>query len=541
MSEIYVCQAGSCKGRGSEAVLLEIEELIKGFEGCSVNGSGCLGACSEAPNVAVAKGGHSESLHTRLDTVDKSAEVVRVATGHTPSLQDPGLSQRLTAARSMRMRLVAREEQKWNAAMAGMAEQIANTADEDDRVELQFDLAQLYVNAGHYEKALEYLAVVKSAAVHTPRVYMSVGKVLAKLRRFKELDDLAEEVACAFQDPHRAYIRVHVENVLRNCGQEAVQSAADSTHVRPIEGYSRWTLSGIVPVSSHSAIYHFTSGELTRGTPYTRGRGRTMWHQTWHTTLLAEVGHNNEGPLPWIERDYTPLSTWIDWEKGDVDILIKIYPDGAATSWLHKQRLGCQVWLSQPKKTMDVPSLTLDSSRLRSRTLKHHAVLMLLAGTGIVVAAQVMHHMDPNTCFGTSTNRKPPLSSPISVIYACRQDDVLMADDLAKWCASDTDEAKLQRCVLAMSLPQDQAAELPFQAAVTSEPASELQQLVSQPNVSIVKSRMTSELVQRELELLQEHGQCRVIVSGPESFNGSMRNMLLQSGMKEDMITVLSA
>ena len=36
-----------------------------------------------------------------------------------------------------------------------------------------------------------------------------------------------------------------------------------------------------------------------------------MWHKTWHTTLLAEVGSNGEGPLPWVERDYTPISTWL--------------------------------------------------------------------------------------------------------------------------------------------------------------------------------------------------------------------------------------
>ena len=127
-------------------------------------------------------------------------------------------------------------------------------------------------------------------------------------------------------------------------------------------------------------------------------------HKTWHTTLLAEVGANAEGPLPWIERDYTPISTWSEWEKGKCDILIKVYPDGAATSWLHKQvrgsvsltpradicfrqpccksgpaclqmvsrakrctkcprkqSIGASVWLSQPKKTMNVPSLTLDN------------------------------------------------------------------------------------------------------------------------------------------------------------------------------------
>mgnify|MGYP002832821885 CR=1 FL=1 len=53
-------------------------------------------------------------------------------------------------------------------------------------------------------------------------------------------------------------------------------------------------------------------------------------------TLLAEVGANSEGPLPWIERDYTPVSSAKEWETGKCDLLVKVYPDGAATSWLHR-------------------------------------------------------------------------------------------------------------------------------------------------------------------------------------------------------------
>jgi NAD(P)H-flavin reductase len=79
-----------------------------------------------------------------------------------------------------------------------------------------------------------------------------------------------------------------------------------------------------------------------------------------------------------------------DWERGACDILIKIYRDGAATSWLQQQPLGSQVWLSQPMKTLAVPSLVLDSSRMsNSAVANHEGVLLVLAGTGVVAAAQV--------------------------------------------------------------------------------------------------------------------------------------------------------
>ena len=46
---------------------------------------------------------------------------------------------------------------------------------------------------------------------------------------------------------------------------------------RRVEGYALWTLEAVTPVSAHSAVYRFASNDRKRGTPYVRGRGRTMW------------------------------------------------------------------------------------------------------------------------------------------------------------------------------------------------------------------------------------------------------------------------
>ena len=84
------------------------------------------------------------------------------------------------------------------------------------------------------------------------------------------------------------------------------------------------------------------------------------------------MGANDEGPLPWIERDYTPISSAKEWEAGKVDLLVKFYADGAATSWLRRAlvpsvtsapRLGARVWLSQPVRTLSLPSLVAASGR----------------------------------------------------------------------------------------------------------------------------------------------------------------------------------
>ena len=74
-----------------------------------------------------------------------------------------------------------------------------------------------------------------------------------------------------------------------------------------IQNYTKWTLETVRPVSKHSAVYTLTCKDRKRSTPHPRGRGRQVDPITFHTTLLAEVGANEEGPLPWVEREYTPV------------------------------------------------------------------------------------------------------------------------------------------------------------------------------------------------------------------------------------------
>ena len=543
MPTIEVCQAGTCRAAGGEAVLKEIEELADGT-GCSVNPTGCVGACNQAPNAVLVQRGQ-EYLQTKIDTVEKSAALVEKACGVKPNLDDPALRQRLTAARRMRMRQQAREEKKWNAALDNMAQEVAN-ADDDDKLEMQFEFAQLLSSAGQLEQALDLLVQVKAVTNH-PQVIMNYGEVLGKLGNLEALEALQAEA-----EEIRSHWRAEVTRELRKFSTDAAKAAQQHNGVVPrkIEGYAPWTLTEVTPVSVHSANYRFTCSDRARGTPYLRGRGRTMWHKTWHTTMLAEVGANSEGPLSFIERDYTPVSTWIDWEKGQCDILIKVYNDGAATSWLHKQAIGAKVWLSQPHKTMHVPSLALDNGTSVSTTkLRSNGVLLVLGGTGIVAAAQVLQHADPTTCFGTSASRTPPLMVPISLVYACRQDDVLMAPEMAKWCAALAPSARLHRCVLAVSSPAQAATdELQVAAPFASyEPPADAPSaeaaLAALPNYKRVDHRVTSELLQAELTELQSQrgGPIRVVVSGPAGFNGAVKEMLSQFGYDTEMVTILSA
>jgi hypothetical protein len=113
--DIYVCQAGSCLRRGSQAVLLEIEELANAVDSqCQVKGSGCLGLCSQAPNAIVLDPDENHDYHVRIDSLAKSAAVVLSATGKKPSVDDdPELQKRLGGVRALREREYAVTAYRW--------------------------------------------------------------------------------------------------------------------------------------------------------------------------------------------------------------------------------------------------------------------------------------------------------------------------------------------------------------------------------------------------------------------------------------------
>ena len=306
-----------------------------------------------------------------------------------------------------------------------------------------------------------------------------------------------------------------------------------------IANYTQWLLESIEPITKHSAIFHFTSSNLARGTPHPRGRGKMPEVITWHTTLLAEVGYNVEGPLPWIERDYTPISSAKDWEKGKCDILIKIYEGGAATSWLHRTHAGVHVWLSKPVKTLSMPWLIHDGTPPKFRP---SSVLMLLAGTGVVALPQVLAHRDPINELGIGTSSKDQLKVPIDVIYSCREDDVLLLPKIAKWCreygeAENIASKGIRNFTLLLTRGCTATTPYPFtQGGNAQEAYSQLQEL---GNTHIFHEHLNANLISSALQCCPQ--PCRILVSGPASYNEAARSMLTSFVDVDEQVTILSA
>jgi len=490
--EVYVCLAGSCRLAGAEAVLTEIEELANAVGRCNVKSSGCLGLCNQAPNAVVVKNDYTaEKYHTRIGSLEDSAKVVISATGKKPPLDDPGIQTKLSGVRAMRMREHSISVYRWNGALKAVSEQI---------------------------KALD----------------------------------------AADLDPSDLSIYNRKRTKLVEASQELLSKAGFST--RPlsslempdsIENYSQWSLTNVTKISRHSAVFHFHSEDRKRGTPHPRGGGRSPPSpNTWHTTLLGEVGGNSEGPLPWVERDYTPISSALEWERGECDILMKIYPDGAATSWLHRvvsqsqtsAATSIRVWLSKPVKTLNIPQLMTGNSGYKE------SVLLLLAGTGVVALPQLLHHRDPYGKLGISTKKMFQLPVPMDLILSCRADDTLMLPEITKWCQEACDFADasiagadiikgVRHCTLLLT-GEDQAREdNPFPDVTDSD--IEREKLASLPNAQVLNTRLSYDLVSKALSRVAK--PCRVVVSGPSSFNAAARGMLLNAKVHEDNITILEA
>lgn len=318
-----------------------------------------------------------------------------------------------------------------------------------------------------------------------------------------------------------------------------IRQMRDRLSSQRIHNFALWRLNGVTPVSKHSAIFHLACGDKKRGTPRPRGRGKYAEQQTWHTTLLAPVGKSSEepktscfakDPLPWIERDYTPISSAKDWDSGKCDILIKIYADGLATGWLAKQPVGCHIWLSHPVKTLGIPSLVPDGNSFRPAS-----VLLLLAGTGIVATPQILQHRDPVKNLGFSTPTSHQLHVPIDLIFSCRKDDVLMVADMVRWCSDST--MGLRHCTLLLTEPNSTAAGAFPDAKEVDAVFGDLQSL---PNCLVLQARLSQELLAESMSRMPPE-DCRIVVSGPAAFNAAAEDMLHRCGVSIDAITVLSA
>jgi hypothetical protein len=123
---------------------------------------------------------------------------------------------------------------------------------------------------------------------------------------------------------------------------------------------------------------------------------------------------------------------------------------------------------------------------------------------------------------------------PIDVLLSCREDDVLLLPEIAQWCAEGEIKG-VRNFTLLLTASNSDAPIFPDGPSPDPETESKLQSLT---NARVLRSRLTSTIVAESMARLQR--RCRVVVSGPDTFNSAARNMLTEFVDDED-ITVLSS
>ena len=314
----------------------------------------------------------------------------------------------------------------------------------------------------------------------------------------------------------------------------------------------------------------------------------TISSVTWHVTMLGEIGANSEGrkfcccccrrrvhimcsilngfehitcsffshchnlslficiitALPWIERDYTPISSALEWERGRCAILIKMYNDGLLTNWLneHQKANGTHVWLSKPVRTLSVPSLIADDDD----GFRPKSVLLLLAGTGIVALPQVMAHREPIRLLGISLPKYKQMACHVDLIQSCREDDILLLPEIKQYCIEGMRPhprySGLRNCtrLLTKEKKTDQEESLPPFNGIFKDSIDYNTILKDAPsNIKTVCSRLDKSIVEDAIGRLDY--PYRIIVSGPDGYNNVARELLEECDVESKHVTILSA
>ena len=462
---VHVCVGGACSQNGSDTTLAEIEDLVAASGGgCKVETDWCFGRCGAGPNVLIVREG-KDRFRTGVGSLEESIRTVTYAIGRSPAL-DAELGIKLKEVR----RVHALEQDLSRAEM--LVHVSACTTDDD-----QYDR--------HLASALKITdKVIAAAGVAHPLLQAHhlrrlVLGLRSKGRSASRDDDILEceweRVACwrlerveSKSDWSAIYFftssdaaRVQAGKRGR-CGGSGGGGASCRTGTAGADDARTWhvtlrvELDGAVLGASGSASAG--GGSLTASAPKTAPSPSTAGMRK---VLIAEDSDLDSDKDEWalttpevVERDYTPLSSEDDLERGELKLLIKIYSNGKATQHLKAQPLGAHLWFSPPKTTLALPMLrppTSTTSALRRRlgraddlspglqnepkrspgtapVLDFASVVLVAGGTGIAPMWQILQILQQ----GDVASASGQLSTlPITILYSCRADDALLIDELA--------------------------------------------------------------------------------------------------------------
>eukprot|EP00971_Amphidinium_carterae_P179154 3553681-Amphidinium_carterae.1 len=141
---------------------------------------------------------------------------------------------------------------------------------------------------------------------------------------------------------------------------------------------------------------------------------------------------------------------------------------------------------------------------------------------------------------------------PIDLVFSCRQDDILMLQEITQWCrdALENDVGRrdaipfkgIRQCTLLLTEFSGAGSRTPFATEGTSfdsDRAEDLENFSKLANTRLVRGRVNSDLLREEVSKMPD--VCRIVVSGPAAFNTAVRTTLLSSDVREEQVTILTA
>ena len=459
--------------------------------GVTVEEHACFGRCRHGPNAAVERGG-SEVMLSGLKTLQDNMGAIKRATGKTIAA-DARLLTRLQVLRKV-------------------------TELESALTDVQMELEVLDCSPSNLSS--------RSGLAKLDGLLKRVDGVIAR---------------CGEAHPLVLARTVRRKLVALRQGRPVSPSTEDALDEDPEYKVACWRIEAIEPVSQHSAIFRLSSGDTARG----RAIGKYGQQRIWHVALHVERddgqgGGDDSGDYEDEEegrvvlREYTPISTDAAWEggataeRGECALLVKIYPDGRATQWLRARAVGESVWLSPPRTTLEFPTLRPPEALSDAppvEAVDFSSVVLLAGGTGIAPLWQALR--------GGMCDADARLAAlPLTLVYSCRRDDILLAQPLSECIAARAGS----RAIVAVTEDVGSGGGPPAYAHVALTALADLRERFRA--LTFTAGRVSEALLR---EVLAERPSPRVVVSGPEGFMDHVGGLLRQLGVPRQAVVCLRA
>lgn len=431
-AKIKICTGGDCVSLGGSHLVRDLEDLADGQ--CVVMESSCFGKCGKGPNVEVTLNGPPQLIH-RVNKFSKACETLEDAgfgidsmtkksgkekwsirreedpakrkeklavafktVGGESNVQYPALLSSLLVMRSKETLKVspvsATKDAKRASELApgypqalltyaNALEAISYSADGMKALQQLLDLGHEGTNKTQIKKLMQRMerkVEVESAKASRPSLedfLKAAPKAKAKAKGTGKAKPKAKAEAPVEKGPTPEELEAMRLKESQELEEKRVQELMDN----PPDWFD-WRIDNIKTMSHDCVEIRLTCPDAV--VPMAQwSKAYDTLAATWHIDFKKELADPNAKPLI---RAYTPISDIEAFKKGQLDIMIKIYPNGLMTQHVASLVVGDTISVSGPITTVDP-------------TEYEAGVTLVAGGSAVTIAYQLCFEvlaMNPN-------------------------------------------------------------------------------------------------------------------------------------------------